>query len=107
MSKIQLCQTQAPLSSSAAFTADILTVIDAATVCNPTGTADTLSVWLVPSGGSAGAATAVYFGLAVAAGGSVSLSNLVNHAIQAGGSLHLEAGTSASALTVTISGRTV
>lgn len=105
MSKILICQTQAPTAAAAAFTAAATTVIDAAMVHNPTGATDTLSVWIVPTGGSASDANAAYTDLSVSSGETISLSPLVNQVIPKDAELHLMAGTSATALTVTVAGR--
>lgn len=105
MSLIRACQTQAPLASAEAFAATRDTQIFAATVSNATASADTLSVWLVPSGGTAVDATNIYTDLPVSANTSLSLAFLVNHAVKTGESIHLQAGTSATALTVTITGK--
>lgn len=103
--KILLCQTQAPTTAAAAFTATKRAAIDAAVVCNPTGADDTLSVWVVQDGGAQADDNAVIHDLTVTAGETVMLSSLVNHVVETGGKIFLEAGTSASALSVMISGQ--
>lgn len=101
-----LYQGQPGNTSAAVFTATSETMIYAASVCNPTGGAVTLDVWLVPSGGSAVDATMVYKANSVAAGSQQSLAYLINQALAAGDAIHM-AASAATSLTVTMSGREV
>ena len=105
MSKLRLYQGQPGTTATAGSSAiTTVAVIDAAAVCNPTGAAVTLDAHIVPSGGSASAANKVYHLLSVPAGSQVSLDLLLNQALNAGDVLRFAAGT-ASAVTVTVSGR--
>ncbi len=105
MSKSLFYQGQ-PGTSSAVAVAGSKSVrtIDQAAVVNPTGSADTLSVWLVQDGDTAADDTKIYHDLAVSAGGTVTLAALINQALPADAEIHLAAATGAT-LTVTISGR--
>ncbi|SFI84411.1 hypothetical protein [Albimonas pacifica] len=85
--------------------ADVTRTIDAATVCNPTASAATLTLHIVASGGTASAADKLYHELSVDAGATVPLTGLVNQCLARGATVQAVAGT-ASALTLTISGRT-
>lgn len=106
MSKQLLYQGQPGTSSAVAVTtSSAVRAIDAATVVNPTGADAWLSVWLVQDGDSAVDANILYHEMAVVANGvPVSLSQLLNHALPAGATIHLQAET-ATALTVHISGK--
>ena len=79
--------------------------IDAATVCNPTGAAVTLTVYLVTDGDAAAADVALYSAFSVDAGATVVLSGLINQCVPAGATVSALASSGAS-LTLTISGRT-
>lgn len=105
MTNIVLCQQLAPTTAASVFTAPSATIIDAAVVCNPTGVADTLSVWVAQDGLTQADDNAVYHDLAVDAGATVVLSALQGMSLVAGADLFLQAGTSATALAVTVTGR--
>lgn len=105
MSKVLLGRAQPGDTATTVVTAaDITRAIDAAWVCNPTAGAVTLDVHLCASGQSPADSNALYKGLSVAAGDTVSLSALVNQCIQRGSFVSM-AASAASSLTVTISGR--
>lgn len=107
MTKVLMYQGQPGTSSAAAVTASsAVRTVDQAVVVNPTASAAWLSVWLVVDGDSAADDTILYHEIAIAADGEpVTLGALINQAIPANATIHLQAET-ASALTVTISGRT-
>lgn len=105
MTNIVLCQQFAPTTVGNAFTASSATIIDAAVVCNPTGSPDTLSVWVAQDGGTQGADNAIYHELAVDAGATVVLGALQGMSLVTGADLYLQAGSSATALAVTVTGR--
>jgi len=104
MAKRKLYTGQPGDTSAAAYTStNVYTSIFAATVTNPTGSAETLDVWLVPSGGSATDSTKIYDGFSVGANGQAGLQYLINQTLEPGDAIHMAAGT-ASTLTVHISG---
>jgi len=78
--------------------------IDQASVCNTTDASATLTLYIVPAGDAAAADVAVYSEKLVAPGETLTLPALVNQAIPRGGTVEGLAST-ASALTLTISGR--
>ena len=101
-----LCQTQAPTTAASAFTAERPTQVFSAEVCNPSAADDRLSVWLTSSPSDTQVdGNAIYHEVGVPAGATVSLGGLANHVVQTGCKVFLEAQASATALTVTISGR--
>ena len=106
MSKSLLYQGQPGDTAGIAITSSAITrVIDQAVVVNPTAGADWISVWIVPTGGSADDTTIIYHEMPIAADGvPVTLGALINHAIPIGGTVQIQADTAAT-LTVTISGR--
>lgn len=105
MSKRLLYIGQAPTTAAAAYTStSVKTSIFSATVCNPTGTADALSVWVVPSGASQVDANKIYDGISIPANDQAGLELLVNVTLNDGDAIYTEAATSATALTVQLSG---
>lgn len=62
-------------------------VIKAATLTNTTAGAVAVTVYLVPSGGSAGATNVLISALNLAAGAAYACPELINQVIEAGGSL--------------------
>ena len=105
MSKAVLTRAFQPgTSATSAHSATANTTIDAACVCNPTGTDANLSVWIVPQNGTAGNANKVYHQIAVNGGQTVLLPALVNQALANGETLQMSAS-AAGTLTVTVSGR--
>lgn len=72
-------------------------------VCNPTATAATFTLYLVPTGGTAGAANTLFSAISIAAGQTQIFD--VEQDLNPGDFLAVLAGT-AAALTVTISGVT-
>lgn len=81
-------------------------IIDKATVTNPTASSATLSVNLVPSGGSVSDANLTVDERAVAAGRTDVLPELVGHVLEPGGLISTLASAS-NALSIRISGREV
>ena len=77
------------------------TLVKTMVICNPTAAAVTLTLYLVPNGGAAAAANALYSALSVAANSTVVVD--LDQYMEAGDFLAALAGTAAS-LTVTISG---
>ena len=106
MTKSLLYQGQPGTSAAAAVvSATSARTIDQASVVNVTASDAWLSVWLVQNGDTAADDTLLYDEMTIAAGGTpVTLGALVNMAVPAQAAVHLQAET-ASALTVTISGR--
>jgi len=80
------------------------TSLEVFTVCNTTGTAATLTVFLVPSGGAADATARLVDARSVAANSTERLLDLVGQVLESGDSLRVQAGT-ANALTIRVSGR--
>ena len=72
-----------------------------ASVCNPTGGAQTLTVYFVPSGDAAAADTTVYSALSIAANSTVVLSAIINDGLASGDEVHALAS-AATSLTVKI-----
>jgi len=81
-------------------------VTRAITFCNPTGTARTVSVYIVPSGGSADNTTTLLKSYAVDTLETLTPSDLQNHVLQAGDTIDIIAS-SASSITVLGSGTEV
>ena len=105
MTTVSICQQQAPTSAASVHTAPSATIIDAAVVCNPTASSDTLTLWLVQDGGTQADDNVIYDALTVDAGATEVLGALHGMSMIAGAKLFLLAGASATALTVTITGR--
>lgn len=104
MARKRIYQGQPAATTGIAYTsAGGVTTITAAVAFNGTVGADTLSAWITPAGGVAGAATQIFKDLSVGAGATVGLSFLVGQTLEVGQELHLSAGTAAT-VTVTISG---
>lgn len=82
------------------------TIIDKFTVTNVTGSAATLSVYIVPSGNSAAANYMIVSALSIAANTAIDLTTLQNQILTQGDSLMALAGTG-SAVVVRVSGREV
>jgi len=83
--------------------ANTITTISACTVTNTTATAQTVTLYLVPSGGTAGVTNAVCSGRVVAPGESWNVHGAIGQTLAAGGTLEAlsDAGT---ALTLVASG---
>lgn len=88
-------QYTAPLSTKA--------VITAATITNSTGTSRTATVYLVPSGGSAGASTTIISAKAITPGDTYVCLELIGKVIEPSGSIQTVASAN-SALTFQVSG---
>jgi hypothetical protein len=82
------------------------TIIDKFTGTNTTGTAATLTVKLVASGGAAGAGNTVVSSKSLAAGETYTFPELVGHVLAPGDFISTLAGT-AAAITIRSSGREV
>lgn len=106
MTKQLFFQGQPGTASAEAVTSDALVrTIDHAVVVNPSGADAWLSVWLVQDGDTAADDTIIYHEKnIVSVADPVTLSALINMAIPANATIHLQSQT-ATALTVTISGR--
>lgn len=77
--------------------------IDAASASNPTGSDQTITVYLVPSGRSPDATTEVIPPLTVAAGTSIELPAMIGQIIESGGTIQALAN-AADAIVLTVSG---
>ncbi len=105
MSKALFCHAQVADAAGIIVSSSTATrTVDAASVCNPTASAATLSLWLVPNGGSAADVTKVLHAQSIDAGTSAVLPVLINQCIPPGFTLRAQAS-AASALTLTVSGR--
>lgn len=105
MSKSLFCHSQVATSAAViVFGSTSTRTIDAASVCNTSASAATISLWLVPSAGSAADGNALIEALSVNAGETVILSTLINHAIPANSTIHAQASAGTS-LTLIMSGR--
>lgn len=62
-------------------------VIKALSICNTTAGAITVTIYLVPSGGSAGVTNAITSGLSVAANATYVCPEAVNQVLEAGGTI--------------------
>ena len=105
MPHVQIYQGQPTAAGGTVYTAEATTVIQAAVVSNPTGSARALSVSIVPDGGSAGDGTKLIHSKNILSGDDVGLGVLVSQVIEKGATLHMTAGADTS-LTVTLSGVT-
>lgn len=83
--------------------ANTLTTISACTVTNTTGTAQTLTMHLIPQGGSASASNMIVSARVVAAGESFNVASAIGQTMAAGGFLQALAG-AATSLTLVASG---
>ena len=81
-------------------------IIDKFTATNTTVTPATLTVNLIPSGGSAGSSNVITYSKSIAAGDVYTFPELIGHTLQPGDIISTIAGT-ASALTIRASGREV
>jgi hypothetical protein len=100
----QLCQSALTTSTATLYTASVNfnSHINYITFCNTTGSAITVSIFIVPSGGTAGTGNAIYYNYSIAANSSVTWSGV--QIITAGGTL--QGSASSSGVTVTVSGGT-
>lgn len=81
-------------------------IIDKFTVTNTTGAADTISVNLIPMGGTADDTNLIIDAKSVAAGETWQSSELIGHVIESGGKLSTIAGAAAT-LTIAVTGRVI
>lgn len=86
--------------------ANVRTIIDKFTVTNTTASAATLTVHIMPSGGSLGAGNIIVSAQSIAAGALVDFTALQNHILNSGDSIQVLSGT-ANALTIRANGREV
>src|SRR5919108_1543290 len=78
--------------------------IDKATVTNTTAGAVTFDLYLVPTGGSAGATNQLYKTQSVASNASLTLDAIIGHTLENGGTIQAVAS-AATSLALRISGR--
>ena len=83
--------------------ANTLATISAMTLTNTTAGAVTATVYLVPSGGSAGVTNCILSGRTLAAGESFNVGSAIGQTLAAGGTLQALAG-SATSITLVASG---
>jgi hypothetical protein len=100
----QLAQAQLTTSAAIVYTvpASSVTKIENATVTNITATPATVTIHVVPSGGSVANTNAVEFARSIAANTSVQLTSLIGYQ-NAGATIRALAGT-ATALNLTLNG---
>lgn len=84
----------------------VRTILDKFTATNVTGSAATLSVNLVPSGGTAGASNTITLTKTLAAGDVYTFPEIVGHVLAGGEFVSTLAGT-ATAIVIRISGREI
>lgn len=82
----------------------VRTIIYNATVCNTSGTARAVTIYLVPLGGTAGASNTVISASTVAAGATYKCPELVGKVLDVGGTLQALAAVSSTALTLDVAG---
>lgn len=98
---------QAAAANTTQYTANgVRTIIDKFTGTNTTGSAATLTVFLVQSGGAAGAANTIVAARSLAAAECYTFPEIVGHVLNSGDFLVTASGT-ASAITIRASGREV
>lgn len=98
---------QAEATQTGQYTSSgVKTIIDKFTVTNTSGSAATLSVNLVASGGSAGASNLVLNAQSISAGACYLCPELVGQTLESGGFISTLAST-AGALTISASGRQI
>jgi hypothetical protein len=82
------------------------TIIDKFTATNITGSSQTLTINLIPSGGSVATANIITNALSIAAGATVDVTDVKNHILNPGDAISAKCG-NASALVIRSSGREV
>lgn len=98
---------QAEDSATTQYTStNVKTAIDKFTVTNTTGSAATIEINIVSSGGSVSDSNVVLHSKSIEAGQTYQCPEVVGHYMEAGSFISTTAGT-ASALTIMASGRTV
>lgn len=99
---------QAPNANTTQYTAPAVTrtIIDKFTATNTTGAGATLTVFLVPSGGAAGAANTIISARNLIAGEAYTCPELVGHVLNPGDFI-VTASSVNNALTIRASGREV
>lgn len=97
--------SQLTTSSATYYTvpANTITTISACTLTNTTSGAVTATVYLVPSGGSAGVANCILSARVIAAGESYNVGSAIGQSMADGGTLQALAG-SATSITLVASG---
>lgn len=79
-------------------------IVDKFTVTNTDGSSRTITVNIVPSGGSVGASNIITSAQSISAGQSTSLGEMQNHILNAGDTIYVKASV-ASLLVIRLSGR--
>lgn len=94
-------------SEATQYTAtNVKTIIDKFTATNVSASAATLTIRLVPSGGSASASNAIVYQKSVASGATETFPEIVGHILESGGFISTLAS-AASALVIRSSGREI
>lgn len=102
----QICAGAQLTTSAASYytvPANTITTISACSLCNSTGTARYVTVYLVPNGGAAGVANVVLYQRVIAAGETYNVSAVIGQTIHAGASIQALAE-AATAITLVASG---
>ena len=86
--------------------AGVKTLIKNLTLTNPTGTDQIVTVYLVPAGGGANAASTLTYQKTVSAGKTVQLTEAINHVLEPGDNIQALASAGAS-ITIMASGAQV
>lgn len=98
---------QLPSAAAAIYTStNVKTILKKATLCNTTGVNRTVTIYIVPAGGSAGATNTVLQAIPVLAGATVEVYDIEGHVLNAGDALWGLAD-AASAVTFHLSGMEV
>jgi len=104
--KLLFASAQLTASTATYYTvgANTNTIIDSAIASNSTGTNRTITIYLVPSGGTADNTNIAVVSTVVPANSDISLSRLVLQALSAGGTIQAKSD-AATAVTLRMSGR--
>lgn len=107
VAKCLLESTQLAAAQTTLYTATgVRTILDKISATNVSGSAATVTVNLVPTGGSAGGTNTIVSAKSLQAGESYGFPELVGHVLNQGGFVSVLAGT-AAAINLRISGREV
>lgn len=98
---------QIPNSVTTIYTStNVKTIIDRCVICNTTGTAATLELYLVESGGTAGTSNQAIKTRSIAAGETYLCPEVAGQILSDGGTLQTNSGTN-NALSIILSGRQI
>lgn len=109
MSVTPACLIETQLLTNAAvtlYTSVAKTIIDKLTVCNTSGGAVTVTIYIVPSGGSVGASSLIVATFSIAANTTVDMTQIQNQILEAGDFIAALAS-STTVMTIRAAGRLV